>query len=197
MKIPTIALSSRVLAIGLVLAGCSTSPGGTGMNHSPIPTPGASSATEFNDPDAAFAMNMIAHHQQAVEMADLVLGKSGVDQRVTQLAQNVKAAQGPEIDTMTSWLKSWGKSTDSAGMGGMSHGGMMSGDDMAALKTASGAEASKLFLEQMTQHHQGAITMAQEELDTGENPDALALAQKIIDAQTAEIDTMQGILGTL
>ncbi len=68
---------------------------------------------------------------------------------------------------------------------------------MATLEAASSADASRLFLEQMIPHHQGAIDMAQQELDNGENPDALDLAQTIIDAQTAEIATMQGTLATL
>lgn len=72
--------------------------------------------------------------------------------------------------------------------------GMMSDDDMAALKTSTGAEAGRLFLQQMTQHHQGAIVMAQMELDDGRNPPATALAQKIVDAQSAEIDLMEEIL---
>lgn len=49
----------------------------------------------------------------------------------------------------------------------------------------------------MIEHHQGAIDMAQEEIETGSNADALALAQTIIDAQTAEIATMHDILDTL
>ena len=80
----------------------------------------------------------------------------------------------------------------------MDHGGgMMSDDDMAALEAATGAEASRLFLEQMTMHHEGAITMAQDEVDNGQNPDAIAMAQTIIDTQTAEIATMQELLGSL
>ena len=80
----------------------------------------------------------------------------------------------------------------------MDHGGgMMSGDDMAALEAATGAEASRLFLEQMTMHHEGAITMAQDEVDNGQNPDAIAMAQTIIDTQTAEIATMQELLAQL
>ena len=98
---------------------------------------------------------------------------------------------------MTSWLADWGQSVDS-GMNGMDHGdGMMSDADMAALESATGPEASRLFLEQMIEHHEGAIAMAQTETAAGQNSDAIALAQTIIDAQTAEIATMQGILGTL
>ena len=53
------------------------------------------------------------------------------------------------------------------------------------------------FLEQMIEHHRGAIDMAQDEVDDGQNSDAVSLAQKIIDTQTAEITTMEEILATL
>jgi uncharacterized protein (DUF305 family) len=194
MKIRTIVFSTGLLAIALVLAGCTTSGGMGGMDHNSPPPSESSSSAEFNDADVAFATNMIAHHQQAIEMADLVLAKSGIDDRVTRLAEDIKAAQGPEIITMTDWLTEWDQPTDHSGM---DHGGMMSDDDMAALEDASGVEASRLFLEQMIEHHQGAIDMAQEEIETGSNADALALAQTIIDAQTAEIATMHDILDTL
>ena len=199
MKLRTFTLSSSVLAIALVLAGCSTPPGGmSGMDHSSTPSPSSSSAAVFNNADETFVMDMIAHHEQAIAMADLLLDKEGVDERVINLALNIKDAQGPEIETMNRWLDDWGIVTDDSGMEGMDHsGGMMSDEDMAALESASGADASRLFLEQMTQHHQGAIDMAQQELDNGENAAALELAQTIIDAQTAEIATMQDILATL
>jgi len=129
-----------------------------------------------------------------------VLAKDGVDERVTTLAEDIKDAQGPEIDTMNSWLEAWGQSTDMPGMngmGGMDEGGMMSEDDMTALENATGAEASRLFFEQMIMHHEGAIAMAEAQLDAGENPDAVALAGKVVDDQTAEIALMQDLLPSL
>jgi len=200
MKFRTFELSSSALAITLVLIGCSTPPGGmSGMDHTATPSPSSTAEGVFNNADETFVMGMIAHHEQAIAMSDLLLDKEGVDERVISLARDIKDAQGPEIDTMKDWLADWGIVTDDSGMEGMDHsgGGMMSAEDMAALESASGAEASRLFLEQMTQHHQGAIDMAQQELDNGENPGALELAQTIIDAQTAEIATMQDILATL
>jgi len=68
---------------------------------------------------------------------------------------------------------------------------------MQALDAATGTEACRLFLEQMIEHHRGAIDMAQDEVDDGQNSDAVSLAQKIIDTQTAEITTMEEILATL
>lgn len=162
---------------------------GMGESSSPI-----DSAAPANDADVDFAVNMIAHHQQAIEMADLVLEKEGVDDRVINLALAIKDAQGPEISTMTAWLEAWGQES----MTGMDHGdGMMSDDDMATLENAGGAEASRLFLEQMIEHHQGAIDMAEQEVTDGENTEAIALAQKIIDDQTTEIATMQDLIDAL
>ena len=197
MNTRTAALAASALTIALVLAGCSTTTTTTMPSDMPGMDHGSSSdASQFNDPDIAFVTQMIAHHQQAVEMADILLGKTGVDPRVVDLATQIKAAQGPEITTMTSWLRSWGQPSPEP-MDGTAMGGMMSPDDMNALTNASGADSSKLFLEQMIQHHQGAIDMANEELSTGKNADALALAKTIADAQTAEIAKMNEILATL
>jgi uncharacterized protein (DUF305 family) len=197
MNIRTAALAASALTVALVLAGCSTTTTTTMPSDMPGMDHGSSSDTsQFNDPDIAFVTQMIPHHQQAVEMADILLGKTGVDPRVVDLATQIKAAQGPEITTMTSWLKSWGQPSPEP-MDGMAMDGMMSPDDMNALTNASGADSSKLFLQQMIQHHQGAIDMANEELSTGKNADALALAKTIADAQTAEIAKMNEILATL
>lgn len=166
-------------------------------------TPAPSGQASFNSADEMFVTMMIPHHEQAIEMADQILAKDGIDERVVTLAEQIKAAQGPEIQTMKGWLEDWGipyddSMSDMGGMGGMDHGnGMMSDDDMAALDAATGVEATRLFLEGMIGHHQGAVTMAQMVLDNGENPDVAALAQQIIDGQTAEITTMQDILATL
>ncbi len=80
----------------------------------------------------------------------------------------------------------------------MGHGdGMMSDDDMRALEDADGTEASRLFLEQMIVHHEGAIEMAQAEVSAGSDPRAVELARAIIDSQTAEIQTMRDLAGQL
>jgi uncharacterized protein (DUF305 family) len=195
MKLRTLALASSALTISLALAGCSSTSQDMPMgNHSSSPK--ASTSASFNDPDIAFATGMIPHHQQAVEMADIVLAKTGVDSRVTDLAKKIKAEQDPEIVTMTGWLKAWGQPAPSA-MSGMTMNGMMSQDDMDALTKASGPDSSKLFLQQMIQHHQGAIDMANEELTTGKNADAISLAKSIVASQTAEIATMNSLLKSL
>lgn len=201
MKTRTAATAALTLATALVLAGCAgTSDSGSmpGMDHgSSSSTPSSSAvAADFNDADVMFAQMMIPHHQQAVEMSDMLLAKDGIDDQVVTLAEQIKAAQEPEITQLESWLDAWG--ADAGSTESMDHGGgMMTDDDMQALEDATGVEASRLFLEQMTMHHEGAIEMAQDEVDNGQNADAVEMAQTIIDTQTSEIATMKEILASL
>ena len=203
-KIRTTALVAVPLAGALLLAGCADNgdsmPGMPGMdNGGSSASPSESTTADFNMADSMFAMMMIPHHQQAVEMSDMILAKSDVDQQVLDLAQQIKDAQQPEIDTMQGWLDDWGVSSDSMDMSGMDMGedGMMSEDEMAALKAATGPAAAKMFLEQMIEHHKGAIQMAETELQDGKNADAKKLAQAVVDTQSAEITTMQELLTQL
>lgn len=197
MKNRTTALAALALAGTLALAGCSgAEPAGpadhSGMDHSSADAPLAGA----NEADVMFASMMIVHHEQAVEMSDIVLAKESVDPRVADLAERITAAQGPEIEQLQGWLEEWG--AEPGDPGAMDHGdGMMSDDDLAALEAAAGPEASRLFLEQMIVHHEGAVEMAEAQIADGENADAVALAQDIVDAQTAEIAEMTDILATL
>ncbi|MEV6303910.1 DUF305 domain-containing protein [Actinoplanes sp. NPDC051861] len=200
-------LAGAAVIVTLVLAACGGSdhsPAGTGMNHgaTTAASPAASAVGTFNDADVAFAQAMIPHHQQAVQMADMADGLAA-DAEVKALAAKIQAAQQPEIDAMTAWLTAWGKpapgphmSTGSA----MDHGsmpGMMTDADMAKLMDAEGAAFDKHFLTMMISHHEGAIEMAQQEVERGSNPEAKTLAQKIITDQQTEIATMKTILERL
>lgn len=167
------------------------------------------SAEAHNDADVMFAQHMIPHHQQAVEMSDVLLGKQGIDPRVTELATQIKGAQAPEIEQMQGWLKQWGNppmppmNHGDMNHGDMGHGnmpamqGMVSETDMTALRNAQGADAAKLYLTHMIAHHEGAITMAQDEIKDGKYPAAVEMAHTIVKTQQQEIDTMRQILGSL
>lgn len=209
---------------GLFVSACSNattdSQSSTSSPAAPSASPSAASSdATHNDADVTFAQGMIPHHQQAIEMSDMLLGKQSIDPEVISLADEIKNAQGPEIEQMQGWLQEWGASSSPApatstampghdmpahqmpgrdmgkmpGMGGSGHG-MMSEADMAALQNAQGAEASRLFLTQMIAHHKGAIMMAQQEIDNGQFPAAVEMARNIVSSQQAEIDTMQGML---
>jgi uncharacterized protein (DUF305 family) len=154
----------------------------------------------FNDSDVQFAQGMIPHHQQAVEMADLAVAKAASPE-VKDLATRIKAAQDPEIQQMTAWLKDWDKPLEaSSDMEGMDHGsgsgsgtamGVMTAEAMANLEAAAGDEFDTMFLEMMIRHHQGAIDMAKQEQSKGKFADTKALADSIVTSQQAEIDAMK------
>jgi uncharacterized protein (DUF305 family) len=197
------ALPAVALAVGLTVAGCSSdTPTSSAASSSYAPS--AQAGVVFNDADVTFLTDMYPHHAQALEMATMVDGRS-TNQAVIDLATQIKGAQQPEMDTMTGLLTSFGKptpSTDSS-MGGMDMSGtsgmsgMMSSDDMTRLGTLSGAAFDKTWLTMMTEHHSGAVDMANVELSDGSNTDAKTLATAIITAQNAEIATMKGLLAQL
>jgi uncharacterized protein (DUF305 family) len=137
---------------------------------------------------------MIPHHEQAIDMSDMVLSEKGISAEVTALAKQIKAAQQPEIDLMNTWLESWGRMKMPETSHHSSANGTMTEEQMRELDEATGAEAQRLFLEGMIRHHQGAIKMAQAELASGENPDAIALAKNIAESQQKEVDTMTELL---
>jgi len=144
--------------------------------------------------DVEFAQMMIPHHEQAVEMADLALQNDSASADVKALATQIKAAQDPEIKLMQGWLGQWG-AQESTGPMGHGSGGMMSDQDMSSLMGASGPEFNQMWLTMMIEHHQGAVTMAQDVLATTANPEVKKLATAVVQGQEKEIATMQGILG--
>lgn len=231
----TTATIAAAAAAAVILAGCSGTTESTDTTATTATETGADAeATQFNDADVMYATGMIAHHQQAVEMSDIILAKADIGPEITTLAENIKAAQEPEIREMTDWLREWGQDpTADPGMmnhggmddGGMDHEGMDHGDmgegdmdhgamgdgmsgnspgmgmlsaaDLDELRAAEGVDASRLFLQQMIAHHEGAVTMAQQHLDSGRNPAALQLSEKVIADQTAEIAQMREMLANM
>ncbi|MBM7773979.1 uncharacterized protein (DUF305 family) [Actinokineospora baliensis] len=140
----------------------------------------ARDSSQHNAADTAFAQQMIPHHTQAVDMAELVTGRT-TNPKIIDLAARIKKAQAPEIATLTEWLKAWGESEEHS-MPGMDHGsGMMTADEMTTLRTATGDDFDQRWLTMMIAHHQGAVEMARTELAQGANPEAKKLAQRIID----------------
>lgn len=199
-------LAGAAVTATLVLSACGGdhSSTGAGMNHgaTTAASPAASAVGTFNDADVTFAQAMIPHHQQAVQMAGMAEGRAA-DAEVEELAGKIQAAQQPEIDTMTGWLTAWGRPAPEphmsmgSGMGHDSMPGMMTDADMAELMDATGAAFDEHFLTMMISHHEGAVEMARTEVAQGSNPEAKALAQKIITDQQAEITTMRTILERL
>lgn len=194
---------SGLIVAGLVfgVAACGDDDDGAGSPAVSAETDSTGEAASFNDADVGFAQGMIAHHQQALEMAALALDPArGASDGVLDLATRIQMAQGPEIELMSGWLDAWDMPMEAEGghdMEGMSAGempGMMSAADMAGLGAAQGAAFDAMCLEMMIAHHQGAIETAQGVQDDGSAPEVADLAQQIITAQQGEIEEMNALL---
>ena len=191
--LPAVALGVAGL---LALAGCAANGGDTSGGHDGHSMAG----TETEAPagagtmaDVMFAQMMIPHHEQALEMSGIVLAKDGLDPEVAALAEEIQAAQGPEIAQLEAWLDEWDAPRAMSG-GDDEMSGMLSDDELAALEAADATTASQLFLEQMIAHHEGAVEMAEEEIASGSHEGAIEMAEAIVATQTAEIERMRALL---
>ena len=197
----TLLSSALILGATLALSGCAGEP-----QEAPAPSTSASAShsqhsmsqsASVNDADMAFAAGMKMHHEQAIDMSNIVLDKDGIPQDVVSLAEKIKAAQSPEIERMDRWMSEWNMAED------MDHDalghkdGMVAEDKINQLKQATGEDAAQLFLEQMIIHHEGAVTMAQTETSEGSSPPAIDLAQDIVKSQNDEIQEMKQLLAAL
>jgi uncharacterized protein (DUF305 family) len=162
--------------------------------------------TVYNDADIEFATTMIPHHAQAIEMVTLTDTRT-LDPQVKQLAESIRAAQAPEVETMVDWLTAWGEEIPETSLDHSNAGhdmdmessdmpGMMSAEDMDELANASDEEFADMWLEMMIEHHRGAIEMAETEQAEGKYPDAVSLAKSIETAQEAEIGQIEQLLGS-
>lgn len=190
--------ASLAVATLLALSAC-------GNDDAPAPsaTQTAANGDVFNDADVAFATEMIPHHAQALAMVDLTIERD-LDPEVTQLAEDIRDAQAPEIEKLTDWLTDWDEpipetSRDHAN----AHGdgeldsdmpGMMSADEMEGLEAAPDSEFQDLWLEMMVEHHRGAIEMAEAEQGDGAFDPAVKLADAIASGQEDEVEVMEGLL---
>lgn len=193
-------------AAALVLAACGSNGDSGHGSHAPAPASSSASPGRHNAADTAFAKGMIPHHRQAVDMAELAPGRAQ-SPKVKKLAEDIKAAQDPEIRTLSGWLTSWGQDVpaedstahsthDMDDMGDMEGtGGMMTAGDMATLEHAKGRAFDRAFLRMMVEHHEGAVDMARTEQSGGTYAPARKMAGQIIASQSVEIKQMNQLLG--
>ncbi len=174
-----------------------------------------------NEADVTYLVKMIEHHRQALEMTDLVADRYERD-GIERIADRIAAAQGPEITAMESWLEVnvFGPARENpahqnfCGLEGdgthhssdddvvacdlqVDHDdmeGMVSDEDMGRLADADGDAFDQLFVELMTAHHEGAVTMAEEAMAEGRDQEVLRMANDLIAEQNTEIARMEGVL---
>jgi len=156
--------------------------------------------------DAEFMQGMIMHHSQAVEMTALISSHTE-NKDLRLLGARISSSQSDEIKFMQRWLAARGERVPMA-MPGMSDmdmsreplalmPGMLTPEQMKALRKAKGAEFDHLFLTGMIQHHDGALTMVKDLFDTagaGQDADLFNFATDADNTQRAEIRIMQAML---
>lgn len=169
---------SRAQSTATSMAGMS---GMSGMSGSPMAGMGMLD-------DQSFLAMMIQHHQAAVDMAQIALQRAEHPE-LKQLAQSIITSQQAEITQMRAWQQAWFGGATPTAMSGMSSQQMGMSMDLNALKTANPFD--KAFIDDMIPHHQGAVMMAQQILQTTQRPELKQLAQSIIGDQTKEIDQMR------
>jgi uncharacterized protein (DUF305 family) len=177
------------LAAGILLtAGCGDETNSADNNSANGNSAASSSAASGNPVDRAFARQMIAHHQSAVQMAQIAQ-RRGSSVFVKQLADDIVRTQTAEISTLRDADRRLKAADVSVGSLGVPEHAMGMDGDPAGLKTAK--RFDRALLKMMIPHHEGAIEMATAELNKGKNPQLKALAQKIITAQRREIAEMR------
>lgn len=168
--------------------------------------------------EAGFARDMQVHHEQAVDMAMTVRDRTD-DPDVRLLAYDIATSQSQQSGQMFGWLADWGlpQAPSEPSMtwmtrptlaGGSGHAGMtesthipgsvmpglVTAEQLAALKASSGLDAERLFLTLMIAHHRGGVDMADDVLARSDNRVVVDLATSIVQAQTSEITVMQEML---
>jgi len=183
-------------------------PGAPGEPSKTLPASTRPSLLPVSPADVDFMQGMIMHHSQAVEMTALIPSHTE-NKDVRTLGAKISSSQSDEIRFMQRWLAARGKPISMPGampgMPGMDMSGkpmapmpgMLTPEQMAALRKATGAEFDYLFLTGMIQHHGGALVMVKDLFDTpgaGQDADIFNFATDADNTQRAEIKIMQNML---
>ncbi len=186
-------------------------PGAPGKRTRVLPSTTKGKLPPVSTADVQFMQGMITHHAQAVEMTALIESRTE-NKDVRSLGARISHSQADEIAFMKRWLVSRGQAISDPANDmhkmhmnhkNMSHEqmalmpGMLTAEQMEALKKAKGEEFDRLFLEGMIQHHGGALTMVKDLHDTagaGQEAELFNFATDVDSGQRAEIRIMQNML---
>ena len=186
-------------------------PGAPGKPSKTLPSSTKATLPPLSQADVEFMQGMIMHHAQAVEMTALIPSHTE-NKDVRSLGARISSSQSDEIKFMRRWLASRGEATSMAmpempGMDKSGHSsapmamalmpGMLTPEQMEALRNAKGAPFDKLFLTGMIQHHNGALIMVKDLFDTagaGQDAELFNFATDVDSGQRAEIRIMQSML---
>jgi uncharacterized protein (DUF305 family) len=194
---------TRVLIVGAIILGAAAGATLALLYLSDTSVDGTveAGAPADDSAEAGFARDMMVHHAQAVQMAEIVRDKTKSEE-IRTLAADIALTQQGQIGQMQGWLQVWGLPATSSEpamtwMGHPTEGrmpGMASPEEIDNLQKASPEEADVLFLQLMIPHHEAAVPMAEAALENTDRPEVKRLAGAIIASQQAEIELMKGLL---
>jgi uncharacterized protein (DUF305 family) len=160
-----------------------------GCGRGALTEPAADQAATFNDADVRFLQEMIPHHQQAIEMATLVDGRTRRPE-LAKLATDITTTQVTERQVMGRWLAGWNRPIPAVAAPDQAASqvpGMLGRGQLDWLQTLKGAPFDLGFVTMMCTHHFGAVEMANAELRFGSSGAVKALATRILTVQEAEL----------
>ncbi len=160
--------------------------------------------TGYSQADVTFVTDMIPHHNQAVQMAELVADRTNRPELV-DVAGRIDGSQLDEIEFMRLWLRARGERAPDPTAHEAMHtthkmAGMASPEQMAELAGVKSTDFDRLFLTLMITHHKGAVTMVEELLKqpgAAYDPLLFEFTTDVTNDQTAEIDRMNALLVSL
>jgi uncharacterized protein (DUF305 family) len=180
-------------------------PGAPGKPTRTLPSTVRAKLPPASPADVHFMEGMIHHHAQAVEMTALIESHTE-NKDLRLLGARISSSQSDEIKFMKRWLAARAAQISPAvpdTHSNMSHEGMalMPGmltlEQMEALRKARGEEFDYLFLTGMIQHHDGALTMVKDLFNTagaGQDAELFNFATDVDSGQRAEIRIMRRML---
>ncbi len=157
--------------------------------------------------DVGFVRDMIDHHDQAIAISLVTLGKDDLNEHVRNFATEVLIFQRWEIGLMDARLGEWGLQRgdlDRTAMTWMAMSstvpampGMAAPEEIDALEAANGADADRLFLIMMGEHHRGGVHMAEYAAEHAADDRVVALAARMASNQRVEVNEYQALLNRL
>ena len=150
--------------------------------------------------DVEFMQGMIAHHAQAIYMSRMAEAHHA-SPRLIKLANKIDQSQVAEIAIMQDWLRRNGQFVpDTSSWHTVRMAGMLTDEQLKELDASKGAEFDHAFLTMMIQHHEGALQMVDDLLNTplaAQDVDVGVFANDVVTVQTAEIGAMQRMLSQM
>jgi len=155
----------------------------------------------YSPADVKFMSDMIPHHHQALQMAELVPDRTN-NPELIDIAGRINRSQGDEIVFMQQWLRERGERVPDPAAHEAMHtsltmAGMATPEQMAQLAASEATDFDRLFLQLMIAHHEGAVKMVQELLEepgSAFDPVLFEFTSDVTNDQTAEIERMNALL---